>query len=73
MLPSDYQTIVRSVSGTPELRRVTEIQEWRVERQLGADGVVVSVVVADGSSHSFLLASADATDMGDVLQRQTRA
>jgi hypothetical protein len=67
----DYQTAVRSVSGAPEIRQVTEIEEWRVEPELSSSRIVVSVIAADGSALSFLMAPGDAADMGEVLRRQT--
>jgi hypothetical protein len=69
----EYDTIVRSVAGKPELRRVTEVHEWRVEKALDADGFVISVVSASGEAQSFLMALTDAQDMGDVLRRKTGA
>jgi len=66
----DLHTAVRSVSGAPEIRQVTEIEEWRVEPELSSSRIVVSVIGADGSSHSFLMAPGDAADMGEVLRRQ---
>ena len=40
MRASAHDTVVRSISGRPELRQVTQVQEWRVERTLDDDGGV---------------------------------
>jgi hypothetical protein len=66
----EYDTVARSVAGKPELRRVTEVHEWRVEKALDADGFVISVVSASGEAQSFLVALTDAQDIGDVLRRK---
>jgi len=67
----EYDILVRSVSGLPELRRVTEIQEWRVEQQMGSEDIVISVTAVNGDSQSFLVASNDARDISEVLRRRT--
>jgi len=66
----ECNTVVRSVAGKPELRRVMEVHEWRVEKALDVDGFVISVVSASGEAQSFLVALTDAQDMGDVLRRK---
>jgi hypothetical protein len=68
----EYDTMVRSISGRPERRRVTEVQEWRIEQELDSNRFVISVVGPDGEVQSFLVALADARDIGDVLQRRAR-
>ncbi|VTU12953.1 hypothetical protein SRS16CHR_00192 [Variovorax sp. SRS16] len=66
----EYDTVVRSITGKPELRRVTEVQEWRIEQELDSSRFVISVVSAGGEAQSFLVALTDAQDIGDVLQRK---
>ncbi len=66
----EYNTVVRSVAGKPELRRVTEVREWRVEKALDADGFVISVVSASGEAQSFLVALTDAQDMATCWCRK---
>lgn len=71
MRPFAHDTVVRSISGRPELRRhVTQVQEWRLERTMDADGFVLSITGPDGASQSFFVASVDAGDIGEVLRRQ---
>ena len=70
MRPPAHDTVVRSTSGRPELRHVTQVQEWRIERAIDSDGVVISIVAPDGESQSFLVAQADAHDIGEVLRRR---
>jgi len=70
MRPPAHDTVVRSTSGRPELRHVTQVQEWRIERTIDSDGVVISIVAPDGESQSFLVAQADAHDIGEVLRRR---
>lgn len=71
MRSSAHDTVVRSISGRPELRQVTQVQEWRVERTLDDDGgVVLSIVAPGGESQSFLVGQADAHDIGEVLRRK---
>jgi len=70
MRPSTHDTVVRSISGRPELRRhVTQVREWRIERTVDADGFVLSITGPDGASQSFFVASVDAGDIGEVLRR----
>jgi len=69
MRPSAHDTVVRSISGRPELRHVTQVQEWRIERAMDAAGFVLSITAPDGESQSFLVAEADANDIGEVLRR----
>jgi hypothetical protein len=69
----EYDTVVRSVDGRPELRRVAEVQEWRIEQELDSGRFVISVVTAGGEAQSFLVALADAQDIGDVLSRKAGA
>ncbi|MBB3177503.1 hypothetical protein [Variovorax sp. Sphag1AA] len=69
----EYDTVVRSVDGRPELRRVAEVHEWRVEQELDSSRFVISVVTAGGEAQSFLVALADAQDIGDVLSRKAGA
>ncbi|MDQ0013603.1 hypothetical protein J2W23_001985 [Variovorax boronicumulans] len=70
MRPPAHDTVVRSTSGRPELRHVTQVHEWRIERTIDSDGVVISIVAPDGESQSFLVAQADAHDIGEVLRRR---
>jgi hypothetical protein len=71
MRPSAHDTVVCSISGQPELRHhVTQVQEWRIERTMDADGFVLSITSPDGASQSFFVAAADAGDIGEVLRRQ---
>jgi hypothetical protein len=71
MRPSAHDAVVRSISGQPELRHhVTQVQEWRIERAMDADGFVLSITSPDGASQSFFVAAADAGDIGEVLRRQ---
>jgi len=70
MHPSAHDTVVRSISGRPELRHVTQVQEWRIERAIDSDSVVISIVAPGGESQSFLVAQADAHDIGEVLRRR---
>lgn len=70
MRPSAHDTVVRSISGRPELRQVTRVQEWRIERAIGSDGFVISIIAPGGESQSFLVAQTDAHDIGEVLRRQ---
>lgn len=70
MRPSAHDTVVRSISGRPELRRVTPVHEWRIERSMDAEGFVLSITAPDGESQSFLVARSDADDIGEVLRRQ---
>ncbi|WP_432727222.1 hypothetical protein [Variovorax sp. W6] len=66
-----HDTVVRSISGQPELRHhVTQVREWRIERTMDADGFVLSITGSDGASQSFFVATADADDIGEVLRRQ---
>lgn len=70
MRPPVHDTVVRSISGRPELRHVTQVQEWRIERTLDSDSLVISIVAPGGESQSFLVAQADAHDIGEVLRRR---
>ena len=70
MRPSAHDTVVRSISGRPELRHVTQVQEWRIERAMDSDGFVISIIAPGGESQSFLVARADAHDIGEVLRRK---
>jgi hypothetical protein len=70
MHPSVHDTIVRSASGRPELRQVTQVHEWRIEQALDSDGFVISIVAPSGESQSFLVAHTDAQDIGEVLRRR---
>lgn len=71
MRPSAHETVVRSISGQPELRHhVTQVREWRIERTMDADGFVLSITGSDGASQSFFVATTDADDIGEVLRRQ---
>lgn len=70
MRPSIHDTVVRSISGRPELRHVTQVQEWRIERAMDADGYVLSIIAPGGESQSFLVGPADAHDIGEVLRRK---
>jgi len=49
---------------------VTQVQEWRIERAMDAAGFVLSITAPDGESQSFLVAEADANDIGEVLRRK---
>ena len=69
MRPSIHDTVVRSTSGRPELRHVTQVHEWRIERTLDAGGFVLSIITPGGESQSFLVAPGDAQDIGEVLRR----
>ncbi|SEJ59525.1 hypothetical protein SAMN05216567_11956 [Variovorax sp. OK605] len=70
MRASAHDTVVRSISGRPELRHATPVQEWRIERSMDAAGFVLSITAPDGASQSFFVAQADADDIGEVLRRQ---
>lgn len=70
MRPAAHDTVVRSISGRPELRHVTQVQEWRIERAMDAHGFVLSITGPDGESQCFFVADADANDIGEVLRRQ---
>jgi hypothetical protein len=70
MRPTAHDTVVRSISGRPELRHVTQVHEWRIERSMDANGFVLSITAPDGESQSFFVAQADADDIGEVLRRQ---
>jgi len=70
MRTSARDTVVRSISGRPELRQVTRVHEWRVERSLDDGGLVLSIVAPDGESQSFLVGPTDAHDIGEVLRRK---
>lgn len=70
MRPSAQDTVVRSISGRPERRHVTQVHEWRIERAMDADGLVLSITGPDGESQCFFVADADANDIGEVLRRQ---
>ena len=70
MHPSAHDTVVRSISGRPELRHVTRVQEWRIERAMDSDGFVISIIAPGGESQSFLVAQTDAHDIGEVLRRK---
>ena len=48
---------------------MTQVQEWRIERAMDAAGFVLSITAPDGESLSFLVAEADANDIGEVLRR----
>lgn len=69
----EYDTVVRSVAGRPELRRVTAVREWRIEEALDSSSFVISVVTASGEAQSFLVGLTDAQDIGDVLRRKAGA
>lgn len=70
MRPSAHDTVVRSTSGRPELRHVTQVLEWRIERVIDSEGFVISIIAPGGESQSFLVAEADARDIGEVLRRK---
>jgi hypothetical protein len=70
MRPSAHNTVVRSISGRPELRHATQVQEWRIEQAMDAEGFVISITAPGGESQSFFVARADANDIGEVLRRQ---
>ncbi|MFM9924660.1 hypothetical protein VLK31_16820 [Variovorax sp. H27-G14] len=70
MRPSAHDTVVRSISGRPELRHVTQVREWRIERSMDASGFVLSITGPDGQSQCFFVADTDASDIGEVLRRQ---
>lgn len=68
-----YDTLVRSFSGRTELRHVTDVREWRIEPALDSDGLVLSILAADGQRQSFHVGPLDAADLGEVLRRRTAA
>ena len=72
MRDSGYDTVVCSLSGDAQLRRVVEVLEWRVEQELGSDRLVLSITTGAGSECSFLVANVDALDIADVLNRRTQ-
>lgn len=69
MRPSVHDTVVRSLSGQPELRHVTQVQEWRIEPSLDGHAIVISITTPGGESQSFLVGRTDAQDIGEVLRR----
>jgi hypothetical protein len=71
MRPTALDTVVRSISGRPERRRVTQVHEWRIERSMDSEGFVFSITAPDGASQSFFVGQADADDIGEVLRRQS--
>lgn len=72
MQDSEYDTVVRTLGGDAQLRRVLEVQEWRVERELGSDRLVLSITTGPDSIRSFLVASVDALDIAQVLNQRTQ-
>lgn len=72
MRDSEHDTVVHSLCGDAQLRRVSAVQEWRVERELGSDRLVLSITTAPGCVSSFLVDSLDALDMAEVLNRRTQ-
>lgn len=72
MQDSEYDTVVRSLGGDVQLRRVSEVQEWRVEQELGSDRLVLSITTGADSVRSFLVAHLDAQDIAQVLNRRTQ-
>lgn len=72
MHDSEYDTVVRSLGGDAQLRRVSEVQEWRVEPELGSDRLVLSITTGADSVRSFLVGHVDAQDIAQVLNRRTQ-
>jgi hypothetical protein len=72
MQDSEYDTVVRSLGGDAQLRRVSAVHEWRVERELGSDRLVLSITTGPGMVCSFLVDNVDALDIAEVLHRRTR-
>lgn len=72
MQVSEYDTAVCSLDGAAQLRRVSAVQEWRVEPELGSDRLVLSITTGPGSVCSFLVDNVDALDIAEVLKRRTR-
>ncbi|QNK69006.1 hypothetical protein [Variovorax sp. PAMC26660] len=70
MRPFAHDTVVRSISGRPELRHATQVQEWRIEQAMDSEGFVISITAPGGESQSFFVAQADANDIGEVLRRK---
>lgn len=65
---SEHETVVRSICGDAQLRRVSDVQEWRVEQELGSDRLVLSVSIDADSVRSFLVTNVDAHDLSEVLK-----
>ncbi len=68
----EHDTVVRSLGGGAQLRRVAPVQEWRVEPELGSDRLVLSLTTGAGGVCSFLVDSVDALDIAEVLNRRTQ-
>ncbi|MDR3455755.1 MAG: hypothetical protein P4L96_23620 [Rhodoferax sp.] len=67
----EHNTVVHSVSGEAALRLVAEVEEWRIEQEVGSDSMVMSVITSGGVTQSLRISRMDAQDMGEVLRRKT--
>ncbi|TAL68383.1 MAG: nitroreductase [Burkholderiaceae bacterium] len=66
----EQDTVVRSISGEAVRRRTAQVAEWRIEKEIESDGVVMSVVTPDGMRRSLRIEAMDAQDIGEVLRQQ---
>lgn len=72
MHDSEYVTVVRALCVDAQLRRVSDVQEWRVEQEQGSDRLVLSITTGPDSVRSFLVANVDALDIAEVLNRRAQ-
>jgi nitroreductase len=70
MRDPEHDTVVRSISGEAVRRRTAQVAEWRIEKEIESDGVVMSVVTSDGTRRSLRIEAMDAQDIGEVLRHQ---
>ena len=70
MRDPDHDTVVRSISGEAVLRRTARVAEWRIEKEVESDGVVISVLTSDGTRRALRIEAMDAQDIGEVLRQQ---
>jgi nitroreductase len=66
----EHDTVVRSISGEAVLRRTAQVAEWRIEKEIESDGVVMSVLTSDGAKRALRIEAVDAQDIGEVLRHQ---
>lgn len=66
---STHSTLVKSFIGRRELRQVIDVDEWRVERTVDDEAVVVTLTSAEGYQLRYRLSATDAQDISEVLSR----
>ncbi len=67
----EHDTVVQSILGGAAVRRAAQVAEWRIEQEVNAESVVLSVITSGGARQSLRIPMVDAQDIGEVLRRRT--